>query len=361
MMRRGVQQLQSHPSSSPMSLSLPDCFSDLLCDEGSGTILTDDSPGCSSDLDYSSPSSPPAFLPDDGLRLAELLRGETDFIPSCGPHPQSVTPAREESVAWILKAHALYKFRPLTAYLSVNYMDRFLHSRSLPQSEGWPMQLLSVACLSLAAKMEEPLVPSLLDIQVEGAKHVFEPRTIRRMELLVLAALDWRLRSITPLCFLSFFAFKVDPTGTFVGYLVSHATELILSNIQEISFLGYRPSSIAAAALQWAVNTIPSLSLTNPGDAESWCSGLVKEEIVDCYRLTEELVQKRNKRKAPKVLPQFRVNPRASTRYGDSSSSSCSSSSSSDPCNKRRKPNLCLWVDEKEKGNSSEYEHEEKE
>lgn len=31
---------------------------------------------------------------------------------------------------------------------------------------GWPLQLLSVACLSLAAKMEEPLVPSLLDIQV---------------------------------------------------------------------------------------------------------------------------------------------------------------------------------------------------
>lgn len=31
---------------------------------------------------------------------------------------------------------------------------------------GWPLQLLSVACLSLAAKMEEPLVPSLLDLQV---------------------------------------------------------------------------------------------------------------------------------------------------------------------------------------------------
>lgn len=34
------------------------------------------------------------------------------------------------------------------------------------QENGWPMQLLSVACLSLAAKMEEPLVPSLLDLQV---------------------------------------------------------------------------------------------------------------------------------------------------------------------------------------------------
>lgn len=31
---------------------------------------------------------------------------------------------------------------------------------------GWPLQLLAVACLSLAAKMEERLVPSLLDLQV---------------------------------------------------------------------------------------------------------------------------------------------------------------------------------------------------
>jgi hypothetical protein len=37
---------------------------------------------------------------------------------------------------------------------------------SLQQTDGWPWQLLSVACLSLAAKMEEPLVPSLLDLQV---------------------------------------------------------------------------------------------------------------------------------------------------------------------------------------------------
>ena len=36
----------------------------------------------------------------------------------------------------------------------------------LQQANGWPQQLLSVACLSLAAKMEEPLVPSLVDLQV---------------------------------------------------------------------------------------------------------------------------------------------------------------------------------------------------
>jgi len=69
-------------------------------------------------------------------------------------------------------------------------------------------------------------------MQVEGAKYLFEPRTIRRMELLVLGVLDWRLRSVTPFSFLDFFACKLDSTGTFTGFLNSRATQIILSNIQ---------------------------------------------------------------------------------------------------------------------------------
>lgn len=70
--------------------------------------------------------------------------------------------------------------------------------------------------------------------QVEGArgKYIFEPRTIRRMELLVLGVLDWRLRSITPFSFIGYFACKLDSTGNFIGFLISQATEIILSYIQ---------------------------------------------------------------------------------------------------------------------------------
>jgi cyclin D1/2/4, plant len=39
------------------------------------------------------------------------------------------------------------------------------------QEDGWAMQLLAVTCLSLAAKMEETLVPSLLDLQARQLGH----------------------------------------------------------------------------------------------------------------------------------------------------------------------------------------------
>ncbi|KAK6922141.1 Cyclin, N-terminal [Dillenia turbinata] len=307
----------------------------------SDILSAGDSPDCSSDLDF--------IDHDVEESIAGFIEHESKYVPGFDylsrfrSHSLDVS-AREESVAWILKVQAFYGFQPLTAYLAVNYFDRFLYSRRLPQTNGWQVKLLSVACLSLAAKMEEPLVPSLLDLQVEGAKFIFEPRTIGRMELLVLSALDWRLRSVTPFTFIGFFANKIDPTGTFVGSLLKRATEMILSNIQEATFLEFWPSCTAAAAILCAATEIPNFSLVNPENAESWCDGLCKEKIMGCYRLMQENVITDRRKKAPKVLPQLRVMTRATLRSSDSSSSPSSSSSY-----KRRKVDNCLWVDD-EKG-----------
>ncbi|WZZ06591.1 hypothetical protein YC2023_092512 [Brassica napus] len=291
--------------------------------------------------------------PDDSI--ASCIEDERHFVPGLDYlsrfHSQSLdASAREESRWWFetvlfvwLQVQAYYSFQPLTAYLAVNYMDRFLYARRLPETSGWPMQLLAVACLSLAAKMEEVLVPSLFDFQVEGVKYIFEAKTIQRMELLVLDVLDWRLRSVTPFSFLSFFAYKIDPLGTSLGFFRSHATEIILSNIKEASFLEYKPSSIAAAAILCVANELPSLSsAANSHDSpETWCDGLSKEKIVRCYKLMKAMAIENNRRNSPRVIAKLRVSVRAAStlmRPSDESSSSSSSPS------KRRKLSDYSWV-----------------
>ena len=42
----------------------------------------------------------------------------------------------------------------------------------------------------------------ILCLQVGEAKHAFEPRTIQRMELLLLSALKWRMKAVTPLSYI---------------------------------------------------------------------------------------------------------------------------------------------------------------
>uniref|UniRef100_A0A7N1A944 Cyclin C-terminal domain-containing protein n=1 Tax=Kalanchoe fedtschenkoi TaxID=63787 RepID=A0A7N1A944_KALFE len=221
------------------------------------------------------------------------------------------------------------------------------------ETTGWPMQLLSVACLSLAAKMEEPLVPTLPQLQVEGAKFIFESKTIRRMELLVLSVLDWKLRSITPFNFVDYFVEKLDSSGIYKVFLITRATEIILSIIREISFVEYLPSCIAATGVLCAGNEFPIFSCVNAELAESWCDGLNKETITGCYQLLQDssVVVKSERKRALRVLPHLRVTTtsRASLRSSDESSSSSSSSS---PFFKRRRLNGFLWVVDDDKGGS---------
>ncbi|KAG9450385.1 hypothetical protein H6P81_010350 [Aristolochia fimbriata] len=352
-----------------MPLPCSDFFSDLLCAEDSGTFGTDVE---SSSPDYYTDLELPADIDD---LMAGLVAEEREYSPGLD-YPARFrsrsldATAREEAITWILKVHAYYHFQPLTAYLSVNYMDRFLASHRLPQANGWPLQLLSVASLSLAAKMEETLVPSLLDLQVEGARFVFEPRTIRRMELLLLNALNWRLRSITPFNFIDFFAYKIDPSGGFTRFLVSRATEIILATIQEIDFLDYWPSSVAAAAMLCAADVYPSLAMVNPGKAVTWCVGLCKEKIVSCYQQMQQVVVEMNNCrrscKPPKILPQLRVTTTTlniTDHMGGSGDSSSSSSSffMNNSKKKRRKLNDCSWVDNDDDDDDDEEEEEEEE
>lgn len=77
--------------------------------------------------------------------------------------------AREEAISWMLKVIAHYSFCPATALLSINYLDRFLASLYFQRDKPWMTQLSAVACLSLAAKVEETHVPLLLDLQVSSS------------------------------------------------------------------------------------------------------------------------------------------------------------------------------------------------
>lgn len=102
-------------------------------------------------------------------------------------HKRTGTAARrEEAVGWTIHAAARLGFSALTAALSVAYLDRCFVEAGRP----WKARLAAVACIRLAAKVEETNVPALLpDLQLgvavgdEGAADpfVFDGEMVRRM------------------------------------------------------------------------------------------------------------------------------------------------------------------------------------
>ncbi|KAJ8504353.1 hypothetical protein OPV22_005239 [Ensete ventricosum] len=191
------------------------------------------------------------------------------------------------SSSLLFLVHAHCNFGPLSAYLSVNYLDRFLSAYELPQGKTWMTQLLVVACLTLAAKLEETEVPLALDLQVGETKYVFEDRTIQRMELLVLNTLKWRMQAVTPFSYIDFFLHKFSGGNPPTKLLVSRSTELILGTVIGIDCLAFRPSVIAAAI------ALLVLRDTQVADAEkslSFCTHVAKERVLECFEVIQDKV-----------------------------------------------------------------------
>lgn len=225
--------------------------------------------------------------------LAMMIEKETQHLPASDylkklRNGDFDLNARKEAVDWIGKVHAHFGFGPLCAYLSINYLDRFLSVYELPKGIVWMMQLLAVACLSLAAKMEETEVPVSLDLQVGESKFVFEARTIQRMELLVLGTLNWRMQAVTPFSFLDYFLHKINGDQPQLNATtMSRSIQLISSSIKGIDLLEFRPSEIAAAV------AISALLENQTLDLESAISHLApyivqKERMLKCMELMKD-------------------------------------------------------------------------
>lgn len=184
-----------------------------------------------------------------------------------------------------------------------------------------------MACLSLAAKMEECKVPLLTDFPVED--YNFEGKVIKRMELLVLNTLEWKISSITPLDYLYYFISKFCKQRS--RNLVLRIIELIYATVQDIHFMNYRPSVITAAATLLAVDQ----NLTKQClefKLSTFSSGFLEiEDVFSCYNRMQEFDTGKIK------LPHYILSPNLSPVRLKEADVFGNSSASSAVSNKRKR------------------------
>ncbi|KAE8665206.1 Cyclin-D3-2 [Hibiscus syriacus] len=201
---------------------------------------------------------------------------------------ENLAKARREAVEWVLKVNAHFSFSALTAVLAVNYLDRFLFSFRFQSEKPWTTQLAAVACLSLAAKVEETQVPLLLDLQVEEARYVFEAKTIQRMEILVLSSLQWKMNPVTPLSFLDFIARRLGLKDHLCWEFLRRCNRILLSVISDSRFMCYLPSVMATATMLHVVDSVePSLRVEYENQLLG-ILGIDKDRVNECCELIME-------------------------------------------------------------------------
>ncbi|KAG6382576.1 hypothetical protein SASPL_157752 [Salvia splendens] len=223
--------------------------------------------------------------------LKNLLTKEKNEIPFIIDEIDSNSPlksARNEAIAWMLKVIRCYAFNASTAALAVNYYDRFVTSRCFQGEKPWMSQLAAVACLSVAAKVEETQVPLLLDLQVEESKFLFEAKTIQRMELLVLSTLQWRMNPVTPMLFVDHIGRRFEFVKNLHWEFLGRCESVILSAIADSRLTRYLPSVVAAATMIYAIREIGDEAAVEYEDQLMIVLRASKEEIDDCLSLISE-------------------------------------------------------------------------
>ncbi|XXG70759.1 hypothetical protein AAC387_Pa07g0167 [Persea americana] len=193
---------------------------------------------------------------------------------------------RTFAVDWIGKAHAHYDFGPLTAYRSINYFDRFLSSYELPEGKPWMIQLVILACLFIAAKVEETTVPRFLDLQAAIGNLHFKARAIHKMELLILTKLKWRMQPITPFSLLHYFLQKVNNNSPPLQSSIYRSVEVVLRASRGIEFLEFRPSELASAV---AISVTKESETVDFENAVSHCLFVDKARVFECFELIQKM------------------------------------------------------------------------
>ncbi|KAK1440676.1 hypothetical protein QVD17_06505 [Tagetes erecta] len=255
----------------------------LLCEEDDSSLIIPKT------THLSQPSS------DDDHFIRSLIQKETqsnDY--RCVSHHENwLKCARLDAINWIFTTREILGFHFRTAYLSLIYFDRFNSKRLIDSGKEWAIHLLGIACLSLAAKMEEQNVPSLSHYKTQG--YNFESSVIQRMELMVLATLEWKLCCITPFVYLHHFVSKICDEYNCNEFLVSKAIGLILDFSKEVNLMHHRPSVVAIAAVLLACDDqLTRNTLEFKIGVLSSLHSLEKECIYSCYNLFKNIEAKKN-------------------------------------------------------------------
>lgn len=185
-------------------------------------------------------------------------------------------------VDWMLEVHHKFKLQPLTLWLSVNILDRYLDTVQVRRTK---LQLVGITALLIASKYEDVYSPEVKDC-IYITDYAYEKEEVLEMESSILSALDYQIFVPTGYHFLTRYLDSVRASER-VRFLASYYAE---RNLQEYDMLQEKPHVFAAATL-YAALMQTRISDQRSNDRSVWTrslqeeTGVTEAELLGCARL----------------------------------------------------------------------------
>jgi len=180
-----------------------------------------------------------------GLEISDPL--PQDFLAG-SPITQQM---RAVLVNWLVEVSTQFTLLQETIFLAVQYLDRYLavKGRTVFKSQ---LQLVGVAALFLAAKMEEVFAPSIKDF-VYITDHTYTEAEVKTMELQLLRTLNFDMTRPVALTFLR----RCSKAGQVNQRDHTVAKFVLETGLLDYSLASLPASLLAASALAMALQTRP--------------------------------------------------------------------------------------------------------
>lgn len=181
---------------------------------------------------------------------------------------------------WLVEVSDEYNLQPQTFYLCVAYIDRYLSSVAIERNR---LQLVGLSCMLIASKYWE-IYPPTIDDFVHICDSTYKKHEILECEKSVLLQIQYKLVVPTPWEFSRrMLACKIFPNDD-VRALSEYLMEM---TIQEVYYMQYPPSMLAASAALLAILTLQSSVKARATwtPKHEHASGYTVEALIECARM----------------------------------------------------------------------------
>jgi transcription initiation factor TFIIIB Brf1 subunit/transcription initiation factor TFIIB len=211
-------------------------------------------------------------------------------------------------VDWIIEVHYKYRLNPLTLWLCINIMDRYLEKHDIDRTK---LQLVGITALFVACKFEEIHSPQVADC-VHLTDNAYSKEDILKTEASMLSTLDYQFIVPTGYHFLIRFFHRMKASER-VRLISSFIAE---RNLQEIEVLMFSPRLYAASCVYIALYTVnidqyPNMSNIWTPELEEESGGLKENDLLPCVRTllthVKEVPQGSSKRKLDAARKKYAI------------------------------------------------------
>ena len=144
-------------------------------------------------------------------------------------------------VDWLVDVHNRFKLQPLTLWLTINILDRYLMCVQTMRSK---LQLVGVSAMFISCKYEEIFPPFLRDC-VCITDFAYEREDVLAMEKQILVTLNYNIFVPTGYHFLTRYLHSINAADS-LRHLASYYAE---RNLQEYDSINYEPHMMAATSI----------------------------------------------------------------------------------------------------------------